>query len=444
MKYSTDIKTSEPEQPVPEVAEISGGTNAAASGRFPAFPALSNRKYRLFFFGQAVSVIGTWMQIVAQGWLVLQLTQSPVVLGFIAAMITVPSLLFSLFGGLAVDRHNKKTLLFITQACSFSLSLILGICTLADVITLPILAVLAFGMGTVNAIDAPARQAFVSQIVSRDELASAIALNSAVFNAARAVGPAISGLIIASIGTGVSFLFNALSYAVLFVALRFIPYVEIQHVVKGNALHAIRDGIRYAFTHPLIRVLVIFTAVLSVFGWSYSTLLPLIAKTRFGLEAQGLGYLYAATGLGSVLATYLVGAYSRKWKPITFIASGNILFGIGLAGFALSESLYVALPFLFLIGLGLLCQAATMNTLIQSVVRNEFRGRVMSLYVLMFLGFAPFGNFEVGFLSERLSITAAFLINAIIVVTFGMIVFQYRQKILDAYRAYNQSNDPED
>lgn len=380
------------------------------------------------------------MQIVAQGWLVLQLTTSPVMLGFIAAMVTIPSLLFSLFGGLAVDRHNKKKLLYMTQAGNFVLSLTLGILTLLDLVTLPLVALIAFGMGTVNAIDAPARQSFVSLIVKKDELASAIALNSAVFNAARAIGPAISGLIIATIGTGVSFLFNALSYAVLFLALTFIPFREKKHHVSPNALHAIRDGLRYAFTHPLIRVLIIFTAVLSVFGWSYSTLMPLIAKTRFGLEAQGLGYLYAATGLGSVLATYLVGAYSKKYSPVTFIAGGNAVFFIGLTGFALSNHLYVALPFLFLIGLGLLCQAATMNTLIQSVVRNEFRGRVMSLYVLMFLGFAPFGNFEVGYLSEKLSITTTFIVNALIVVTFGFVVYLNRNKIQDAYRVYNQSN----
>jgi MFS family permease len=380
------------------------------------------------------------MQIVAQGWLVLQFTTSPVVLGFIAAMVTLPSLLFSLFGGLAVDRHNKKKLLYITQAVNFILSLTLGVLTLLDIVSLPLVAIIAFGMGTVNAIDAPARQAFVSLIVKKEDLASAIALNSAVFNAARAIGPAISGLIIATIGTGISFIFNAFSFAVLFFALTFIPFNEKKNVVAGNALLAIRDGLRYAFTHPLIRVLIMFTAVLSIFGWSYSTLMPLIAKTRFGLEAQGLGYLYAATGLGSVLATYLVGAYSRKVSPTTFIAGGNITFCIGLTGFALSSDLYFALPFLFLIGLGLLCQAATMNTLIQSVVKNEFRGRVMSLYVLMFLGFAPFGNFEVGFLSENLSIRATFIINALIVLCSGFAVFMNRHKIGDAYRTYNQSN----
>jgi MFS family permease len=426
--------------PIPEVAEITAGTNAAGRERFSAFPALRNKKYRFFFFGQFVSVIGTWMQIVAQGWLVLQLTTSPVMLGLIAAMATVPSLLFSVFGGLAVDRYNKKNLLYITQAANFLLSLGLGVLTLFNIVSLPLLAGFAFSMGTVNAIDAPARQAFVSQIVSKDQLASAIALNSAVFNAARAIGPAVSGLIIAYIGTGVAFIFNAISFAALFLALTFIPFSEKKSKVASNAFSAIGEGIKYTFTHPLIRVLIIFTGVLSVFGWSYSTLLPLIAKSRFRLDAQGLGYLYTATGLGSLLATFLVGAFARKVSPVLFIAGGNAIFGIGLIGFALTLNMYAALPFLFLIGLGLLSQAATMNTLIQSVVKNEYRGRVMSLYVLMFLGFAPFGNFEVGFLSENFSIPYALVINAVIVLIFGYIVFQFRNRVRDAYRTYSQTN----
>lgn len=438
----TTIKTltDDKERPIPEIPEISAGTNTGDRLRSSAFPALRNKRYRFFFFGQFVSVIGTWMQIVAQGWLVLQFTRSPVVLGLVAAMATVPSLFFSLFGGLIVDRNNKKQVLYATQASNFFFSLLLGVLTLFDLITLPVLAGFAFCMGTVNAIDAPARQAFVSQIVTKDELASAIALNSAVFNAARAVGPAIAGLIIAFIGTGVAFIFNALSYAILFAALTFIPFSEARNLVKGNALEAIAEGVRYAFSHPLIRILVIFTAVLSIFAWSYSTLLPLIAKTRFGLEARGLGYLYAATGLGSLLATYLVGAHSRSVRPVFFIAAGNVTFVVGLIGFAFTMNMYLALPFLFLIGLGLLCQAATMNTLIQSVVRNEYRGRVMSLYVLMFLGFAPFGNLEVGLLSESLSIPHTLLVNGIIVLIFGLIVFGFRNRIREAYRAYNQSN----
>jgi predicted MFS family arabinose efflux permease len=424
---------------VPELAEVSAGTNASANEKASSFPALRNRNYRLFFFGQFVSVIGTWMQIVAQGWPVLQLTTSPTTIGFIAAMATAPSLLFSLFGGVIVDQNNKKRVLYFTQIANFTLALILGILTILNLVTLPVLAVIAFALGTVNAIDAPARQSFVSQIVNKDQLASAIALNSAIFNAARAVGPAVSGLLIAYVGTGAAFLCNAISYVGLFVALTFIPFEEKRNIVPGNPLRAIKDGVQYTFDHPLIRVLIIFTGVLSVFGWSYSTLMPLIAKTTFGLDAQGLGYLYAATGLGSVLATYVVGAHSKRFSPVVLVTVGNIIFAISLVCFAFTKTLPAAMPFLFFIGMGLLLQASTMNTLIQSVVKNQFRGRVMSLYVLMFLGFAPLGNFEVGLLSERISIPYTLAINAVIVLAFGLLVFAFRNRIRDAYRVYHQS-----
>jgi MFS family permease len=425
---------------VPELEGITAGTNTGLKGSPKKFPALQNPDYRFFFFGQFVSVIGTWMQIVAQGWLVLQFTTSPVVLGFIAAMATMPSLLFSLFGGVIVDRYNKKKVLYFTQATNCLLALALGILTIQEHVTLPILAGFAFCMGTVNAIDAPARQSFISQIVSKDQLASAIALNSGIFNAARAVGPAVSGLLIASVGTGIAFICNSLSYIVLIIALTFITFAEKKHTVSKNAFLAIKDGLTYTFNHPLIRVLIIFTGILSVFAWSYSTLIPLIAKTVFHLNAQGLGYLYAATGLGSVLATYLVGAYSKKISPVVFIFGGNIIFSIALILFSFTTTLHFALPLLFLVGMGLLSQGATMNTLIQSVVKNEFRGRVMSLYVLMFLGFAPFGNFEAGFISEHFSIRYTLIINACIVLIFGLIIFSQRSRIRNAYRLYNQSN----
>jgi MFS family permease len=426
---------------VPEIPEVSAGTNAGISDKFTSFPAFQNKNYRYFFAGQFISVIGTWMQIVAQGWLVLQLTQSALYLGLIAALATTPSLLFSLFGGVVVDRFNKKTILFCTQAANMILALSLGIVTVLNIVTLPMIGVAAFLMGTVNAVDAPARQAFVSTIVNRDQLASAIAMNSGIFNAARAVGPAVSGLLIASVGSGMAFILNGVSYLALMIALNFITYSEKLNVEGVKPFQAIRNGIQYSFSHPLIRILLVFTAVLSVFGWSYSTLMPLIATSIYNLEAQGLGYMYTATGLGSVLATYLVGAHSRKVSRLVFILGGNMLFSVSLMLFSFGPPLSVALVLLFFMGMGLLSQAATMNTVIQTVVKNEYRGRVMSIYVLMFLGVAPFGNFEVGFLSENLSITVALFFNGAMVLLAGLIIFIHRKEIRNAYRSYNQNNE---
>jgi MFS family permease len=425
---------------VPEIAEVSAGSNARLSNRFLKFPALNNRNYRIFFLGQFLSVLGTWMQIVAQGWLVLQLTDSPFTIGLIAALATTPSLLFALFGGVVVDRFNKKRILYVTQSANMVLALLLGILAISGNISLTVIGTIAFLMGTVNAVDAPARQSFVSVIVNKDQLASAIALNSGVFNAARAIGPAVSGILIATVGSGAAFIINGISYLALLIALSLIRYSETNKPAGTNPIEAIRRGISYAFTHPLIRVLILFTGVLSIFGWSYSTLLPLVAKTVFGVEAKGLGYMYTATGLGSLLATYFVGAYSKKLSPSTFVIAGNLLFGISLLLFSLTNSLMASLPLLFFIGMGLLSQAATMNTLIQTVVRNEYRGRVMSLYVLMFLGMAPLGNFEIGFITEHLSLRLALIINSLVIMASGLFLYSYRHRIRDAYRHYNQVN----
>jgi MFS family permease len=425
---------------VPET-DVSGGTNAALVDKISAFPAFRNPNYRLFFFGQFVSVIGTWMQIVAQGWLVLELSDSAFYLGLIAALATTPSLLFSLFGGVVVDRFSKKKVLFCTQSANMVLALTLGFLTLNGLITIPLIGVLAFLMGTVNAVDAPARQAFVSTIVTKKELPSAIAMNSGIFNAARAVGPAVSGMLIASVGSGMAFVINGVSYIALMFALYFIRYREKVKPVSGKPVRAIQAGIKYAATHPLIRVLLVFTGVLSVFGWSYSTLMPFIARSIYELEAQGLGYMYTATGLGSVIATLLVGAYGTRVSRIWFLVGGNVLFAISLLLFSFAPPLPAALTLLFFMGMGLLSQAATMNTVIQTVVRNEFRGRVMSIYVLMFLGLAPLGNFEVGFLTDHFSVSVALALNAVLVLFAGLSVYYYRNQIIQAYRMYNKHNE---
>jgi MFS family permease len=429
---------------VPETAELSAGTNTSAAGvnqSTTTFPVLTNRNYRLFFGGQFISVIGTWLQIVAQAWLVLQHTSSPFLIGMVAALATLPSLMFALFGGVLVDRYDKKKILYCTQAANMILALTFGILTMADVIDIWIISVMAFLMGTINAVDAPARQAFVSTIVSKNQLASAIALNSGMFNAARAIGPAIAGVLIASVGSGPAFLLNGVSYLSVLVALRFIHFHHEPVTKRDKPLRAIVNGVKYTFTHPLIRTLIVFTGVLSIFGWSYSTLVPLMAKTVFMVEARGLGYLYTATGLGSLLATFFVGAYARKFPPIAFILGGNIMLSVALVIFSVNTNFAFALVLLFMIGMGLLSQAATINTLIQTVVRDDYRGRVMSVYVLMFLGFAPLGNFEVGFLTEHFGIALTLIVNACIVLTFGLLVFRYRIRIRNSFENYKKRTE---
>lgn len=411
-------------------------SSPATPKRTGAFPALNNVNYRIYFSGQLVSVIGTWLQIVAQGWLVLQLTQSAFLIGLVAALATTPSLLFSLFGGVIVDRFPKKRILFITQITNTALALTLGVLTILGLASIPIICVLAFCMGTVNALDAPARQAFIPEVVTQDELASAVALNSAVFNAGRVIGPVIAGVLIAVVGTGWAFIANAVSYAAVLIALRFMHIQPSPPSPPQQAFSAIRQGIQYAASHPIIRVLLLYVAILSIFGWSYSTLMPIIAQEGFGLGATGLGWLYTATGLGSLLATLLVSAGSKKVRPTYFVVGGSLIFAISLMGFAQTSSVRMALPLLFLVGMGLISQSAMTTTMIQSMVQPQFRGRVMSIYVLMFLGMSPLGNFEVGFLSDRLGYSTAITINAAVVLLAGLALLGMRKKIRTAYSTY--------
>lgn len=432
----------EEEYLIDQSPEISVGENTTIwARRFRSFPALQSRNYRIYFFGQFISLIGTWLQIVAQGWLVLQLTSSPFLIGLVAALATVPSLLFSLFGGVVVDRFPKKKILYFTQVSSMVLAITLGTLTNMNLVTVPVIGIIAFLLGTVNAVDAPARQSFVPELVEKEQMASAIALNSGIFNAARVVGPGLAGLLIAWVGTGGAFIANGVSYIAVLIALRFITINEIPAVREVNPIRAIKEGVSYAFTHPVISVLLLFVGMVSIFGWSYTTIIPVIAKNTFQMDAKGLGSLYSATGLGALLATYLVGAHAHRVSPVLFIVGGNTLFCIALILFSFTTSLNIALLLLFFIGLGLLSQSSMMNTMVQRMVRPDFRGRVMSIYILMFLGMSPVGNFEIGFLTEHLGISWTLTINASIVLLFGLIVFYNRGRIKKAYKEYKDINN---
>ena len=401
-----------------------------------AFPALQNQNYKKYFAGQLISLIGTWMQIVAQGWLVLHMTNSAFQIGLVAALGTLPSLFFTLFGGVIVDQFPKLKILLWTQVAAMLLALLLGVVTLVGIVEVWHIAAIAFLLGLVNAVDAPARQSFLSEMVTKDQLSSAIALNSSVFNAARVIGPSIAGLLIALVGTGSAFIVNAVSYLAVIAALLSMNVKTPVPIEKIHPLKAIQEGLHYSYSHPIIRTLIIFTGVTSVFGWSYTTMMPIIARDTFHLGASGLGYLYAAVGLGSLLATLLISLFSKKISPIVFIIGGNALFSVSIFLFTYTSTLHYALPLLFLSGLGLLSQFAMMNTTIQSLVKSEFRGRVMSIYILMFIGLTPFGNFEIGWLSEAMGTDVAIRIGAIIVLLFGQLIFAYRKRIIEAYGSY--------
>ena len=413
-----------------ESPEISLGERPVPNRLLSYFPAFTNRNYRFYFSGQLISVTGTWLQVVAQGWLVLQLTHSAFMVGLIAALANIPSLFFVLFGGVIVDRFPKKKIVIFTQISSMILAFILGILTILNIITVFEIGLLAFLLGVVNAIDYPARQSFVPEFVGKERLASAIAINSGIYNSARVVGPAVAGILIVVTGTGGAFLLNGLSYIAVIIALL---AMKVELYVPSQRLHpllAIKEGLAYTFKHSVIRALLIFIGVSSIFAWSYTTVLPVITQYTFHMGPTGLGYLYVAGGLGAVLATIFVSAFSKKISPIIFIFGGNTLFAVSIFLFTLTHSFPSALLFLFLAGFGILSQFATMNTTIQTMATKELRGRVTSVYALMFIGLAPLGSFEVGFLSDKFGTALAIQIGALIVFVFGSLLFIYRKKIL--------------
>ncbi|MDO8592945.1 MAG: MFS transporter [bacterium] len=421
------------ESPELQSEEASGWLKKIAA----VFPALKSRNYRLYFSGQIISLIGTWLQIVAQGWLVLKLTDSAFYVGLTAAASFLPSLLFSLFGGVIVDRFPKRSILLATQCSSMLLALTLGLLTLFNIISLAQILILAFLLGCVTAVDSPALQSFAVELVGKKNLTSAIALNSGIFNAARVIGPALAGFLIALIGLGGAFIINGLSYLAIIIALLYIKTGAAPARRQLKTFVAIKQGVSYSWQHPIIRSLLVFTGIVSVFGWSYGTILPVITKNTFHMEAAGLGYLYAAAGLGSLAAAILLSALSKKINHFIFILGGNIMFAAAIVLFSLSQNFIFALFSLFLAGFGLVMAFATINSTIQNLVDDQYRGRVVSIYTLVFLGLAPLGNLQIGYLAERFGAGPAMQTGSLIVFCATAVLLLYRPRITAAFQSYN-------
>ena len=406
-----------------------------------AFPAFESPDFRRYFPGQVVSMIGTWIQMVAQGWLVLEITGSAFDVGLAAAASTLPTLFLSLFGGVIVDRYPRRTILLWTQSAAMLLAFILGIFAVTGTVTIWIILLLSFLLGCVNALNVPALQAFLSEIVEREHLASAIAMNSAIYNGSRVIGPAIAGFLISATGTGVAFLVNGVSFFAVILSLLSMKRVPKKSGATDAAhpFKAIREGLNYSWEHPIIRTSVMFIAVIAIFSWSYITMLPVIAKHTFGLGASGLGYLYGISGLGSVFGTVLVSIYSRKVDRLVFIAGGTLLFSFALIGFTFTTFLPAALFFLFFGGFGLVAAVSTLSATIQSMVDDRYRGRVMSLYMMVFMGFMPIGNLEIGYLSEHFGTALAIRVGCLATILAALVLVYSSRGVRTAYTRYKSS-----
>jgi MFS family permease len=391
----------------------------------PVLRSFRHRNYRLFFGGQLVSLVGTWMQSVAQGWLVLTLTNSPLDLGIVAAVQFVPVLVLGLFGGVIADAFPKKRTLLVAQTVMMILAFVLAGLTLTGVVEVWMIVVLALLLGCANAVDMPVRQAFVIEMVGREDVANAVALNSAMFNTARIVGPAIAGLTIAAIGIGPAFVVNGLSFVAVIAALLAMRDAELRPVTLGPVPHSVRevadslaDGLRYVRRTPVVLLAVVVVGVVSTAGMNFTVVLPAYARDVLGQGAAGYGLLMSSLGVGSVVAALALAARGRAtpWA----IVGGAVLAGLAEIAMAPTRVYGVALLLGFAVGLGAVSMAANANSTIQLAVPDRLRGRVIGVYTTVFVGSTPIGGLATGAIASALGVAAAVAIGGAISAAAGV------------------------
>src|SRR2546430_10374400 len=379
------------------------GTGQEPRPRWAAVAALGHRNFRLFWGGQVISLIGTWMQTVAQGYLVYHLTHSAAMLGLVTTLATLPVLLLTLFGGVLADRLPKRRVLVGTQASAAALALILGILVATGVVQVWHVMLLAAALGVVNALDVPTRQAFVVELVGRRDLLNAIALNSSVFNGARIVGPAVAGVLIARTGLAAPFLLNAASYLAVIaglLAMRLPPFAMEQN--PEPALRRLAMGLRYIRNDAAVSTILLVMAIAGVLAFNYPALMPAFASEELHQGAEGLGLLYTALGVGAIAGSLTLAAAGHRLPRARLFWVGAVLFCALQIVFAVTRTLPWAIGTLAVMGLFLILFLADANTLVQSLVPDGLRGRVMGVYTLVFLGSTPIGSLLAGLVAGRL------------------------------------------
>ena len=392
------------------------------------FRALGHRNYRLFFCGQIISLIGTWMQSIAQSWLVYRLTQSSLLLGLVGFSGQIPVLIFAPLGGLVADHYSRHRIVIATQTASMLLAFVLSVLTLTghirNVHQVWEVILLAALLGVVNAFDIPARQAFIVEMVVPEDLINAIALNSAMFNGARILGPAVAGITVAAIGEGWCFFANGVSYIAVIIGLllmTIMPRARKPRSVSG--LESVLEGFRFVrHTGPILALLLLLGLV-SLTGMPYAVLMPIFADKILHSGARGLGLLMGSTGVGALAATLVIAARRGVRGLGRWIVYASTGFGVSLIVFSFSRSLLLSVGLLLPAGFSMLIQMSSSNTLIQTMVPDELRGRVMSVYSMMFLGMAPFGALFAGALANRIGAPLTVALGGVVCI-LGSFVFR--------------------
>ncbi|GCE31845.1 MFS transporter [Dictyobacter alpinus] len=399
---------------------ITGQLTEPQGGKFlQAFPALQHRNFRLFWFGQLISLIGTWMQTTGQSWLVLQLTHNSLALGTVGALQFLPVLLFTLFGGVLADRLPKRRVLFGTQTFACVLATTLFVLYITHTVQIWHVYTLAFLLGINNSIDMPTRQAFVVEMVGRKALGNAVALNSSVFNMAKIVGPGVAGLIIARFGEGPLFLGNAISFIPVLICLFLLDPAKLfagkpqKNAEQVGPLKSLHEGLNYVWRTPAIFLIIAVVGIVSLFGINFNVVEPLVSTDLLHQGAQGFGLLSSSFGIGALIGALSIatGHKNPNFKKMLTRAAFFCI-GLGLVGF--SHNYLLSLALAMVTGFCMITFTAAANTALQTVAPDHLRGRVMSVYMLVFNGTTPIGNLFTGWLAGVIGISLTLIVNAAI------------------------------
>jgi MFS family permease len=397
---------------------------------------LRSRNYRLFVAGQSVSLIGTWMQQVAMSWLVYRMTGSAFLLGIVGFTSQIPTLLLSPVAGVLADRWDRRPLLIMTQALALFQAAILATVVLTGTVQVWHIVVLSLLLGVVNAFDIPIRQSFVVEMVDhREDLSNAIALNSSMVQAARLIGPAVAGLMVASLGEGICFVLNAVSYLAVLVALLSMRLGPSSHKKeRRNVLQELREGFEYTFGFGPIRSILLLVAVISLAGMPYSVLVPVFAKEILHGGAHTFGFLMTAAGCGALTGTLTLATRKSVVGLGKMLVLATVIFAAGIACFALSSSLPLSLASLVVAGFGAVTVVASSNTVLQTILEEDKRGRVMSFFTMSFMGMAPFGSFMAGSLAGVIGPQRTLLLGAACCLGGALVFARRLPQIRDAVR----------
>lgn len=427
MSRSQDLRPLPPSDAVDDTVESAGRWSAFWDNTGQRLPALRHPEFRLFWFGQLVSLTGTWVQSVAQQWLVLKLTGSAFKLGLVTTVQFIPLLLLSLVGGVIADRVTKRNLLLATQIVSCLLAIALGTLVRTGQVQFWHVLLFAAALGTVNAFYAPARQSFVPELVDKDAMLNAVALNSAIFNGARVVGPAVGGVLVATIGLSLNFYLNAASYVAVIIGLLLIrprpPRVDAR---AENMRDNLKEGLVYIKGAPVVLTLLALVGIASLFAINFSILLPLFAEYILHIGSSGYGFLMASMGIGSLVGSLFLAFLTRQEyaRRLVYVGAATLTVAEIILGF--SRIVGVSVGLLVVIGLSQTLFTTTANTSILTLTPRRLQGRVMSVYSLMFLGMTPFGSLLMGSIAERFGAPTAMIAGGAVTLLFTALVFAYR------------------